>query len=216
MSSSGEHQLRQVTREDIEFLADLQNEMNTQPHLCQADPRFLVIMDYEYRKAGEDDDVTRICVLSDDSAIEYFDVPSMLLAAYQDARDLYDDEGVADWLDHYGLKRIESEDGTCKIEWEYGCGTSYELEKVCEYYTSSRCYTFILEAKYRVIAQNTMFLTLAEAKAHLKANYYHYDTEAHTYAMTAWRSPQVEQLYKILHEVDFDKLLGVFGDDWNG
>lgn len=213
MSSSDETQLRQITREDIEFLADLQNEMNTQPHLCQADPRFWAIMDYEYRKAGEDDDVTRICVLSDDSAIEYFDVPSMLLAAYEDARDLYDDEGVADWLDRYGLKRVESEDGTCKIEWEYGYGTNYGLEKVCEYYTSSRCDTFILEAKYRVVAPNTMFLTLAEAEAHLRANYYHYDTEAHTYAMTAWRSPQVEQLVQLLHEVDFKGLFEVTCDD---
>lgn len=38
MSESGKPQLRQITREDIEFLADLQDEMNTQPHQCQADP----------------------------------------------------------------------------------------------------------------------------------------------------------------------------------
>ena len=34
MNKSDKPQLRQITREDIEFLADLQNEMNTQPHLC--------------------------------------------------------------------------------------------------------------------------------------------------------------------------------------
>ncbi len=30
--------------------------------------------------------------------------------------------------------------------------------------------------------------------------------------MTAWRSPQVAQLYKILHEVDFQQLLEVAED----
>lgn len=30
--------------------------------------------------------------------------------------------------------------------------------------------------------------------------------------MTAWRSPQVAQLYKILHEVDFKQLLEVAED----
>lgn len=40
MSESDKPQLRQITREDIEFLAALQDEMNTQPHQCQADPRF--------------------------------------------------------------------------------------------------------------------------------------------------------------------------------
>ncbi len=100
MSESDKPQLRQITREDIEFLAALQDEMNTQPHQCQADPRFWVVLTHEYR----------------------------------------------------------------------------------------------------------------EAKEHIKRNDYHY-IDPHTYGMTAWRSPQVEQLYKILHEVDFKRLLEVSNDE---
>ena len=51
MSESDKPQLRQITREDIEFLAALQDEMNTQPHQCQADPRFWVVLTHEYREA---------------------------------------------------------------------------------------------------------------------------------------------------------------------
>lgn len=54
------------------------------------------------------------------------------------------------------------------------------------------------------IAYNCMFLTRAEAEAHLASNYYHYTERAHAYAMTAWRSPQVERLLKVLHEADFN------------
>lgn len=55
------------------------------------------------------------------------------------------------------------------------------------------------------IVPDTMFLTQEEAQRHLKANYYHYTKDAHTYAMTAWRSPEVEDLLKLLRSIDFDE-----------
>lgn len=57
------------------------------------------------------------------------------------------------------------------------------------------------------IVPDTMFLTLRECEEHIKRNHYHY-RQPHPYAMTAWRSPQVEKLYEILENVDFDKLKG--------
>ena len=51
---------------------------------------------------------------------------------------------------------------------------------------------------------NTMFLTEKEAREHLKRNYYHYSEDAHTYCMVAWRSPEVEKLWKILRETKWD------------
>lgn len=71
------------------------------------------------------------------------------------------------------------------------------------------------ETKEECIAENTMFLTLREAQEHIQRNGYHY-TDPHTYGMTAWRSPQVERLYEILHEVDFSQLLEVASDDQQG
>lgn len=209
MSSSDELRLRRATREDIAFLANLQNEMNTQPHLCQADPRFWVIVDYRYRPAARLEDVDRVCIYSDDGSYEYLTTSELRKAAYEDAFKLGGEEYGKDWLDEYNLYREYRDEDEFSIEEDYGA----DLEKVCEYYAGSRCANWSFDVRERFIAPNTMFLTLREATAHLRSNYYHYDKEAHPYAMTACRSPEVERLYKILHEVDFRHLLEVVDDD---
>ncbi len=56
-----------------------------------------------------------------------------------------------------------------------------------------------------VIAENTMFLTIEECKRHIEHNGYHYN-EPHPYAMTAWRSPEVERLYEILENTNWDEI----------
>lgn len=201
--------LRKLEREDVIFLSTLQQEMNTQPHLCQADPRFWVILDYEYREAAGDDDISRICFYEDGCAVEQYYPPAFLAAAYEEACDLCGEDYGAEWLDKYFLERVRGEDGSWSFQDKFGFKNIYQaVLDICKDYAEAHCYTFILETRYCAIARNTMFLTLREAKAHLQANYYHYDSEAHPYAMTAWRSPQVEQLYKILHEVDFSDLVG--------
>jgi hypothetical protein len=61
--------------------------------------------------------------------------------------------------------------------------------------------------KYREkIVENTMFLTLRECKEHIAINKHHYSDKVHSYAMTAWRSPQVARLYKILENTDWDSI----------
>jgi hypothetical protein len=54
----------------------------------------------------------------------------------------------------------------------------------------------------RHIVSDTFFMTLREAKEHIERNHYHY-RDPQAYAMTAWRSPQVERLWKLLQEVDW-------------
>jgi hypothetical protein len=55
------------------------------------------------------------------------------------------------------------------------------------------------------IVQNTFFLTLRECREHIEANKHHY-TKPHSYAMTAWRSPQVSKLYEILEKTDWENV----------
>ena len=181
MSESGKPQLRQITREDIEFLAALQDEMNTQPHQCQADPRFWVVLTHEYREAWEGvDRIDRVTLVDDNGEALESLTPNRAVLAAMDA-------------------------GTKGYEW---LGFREYIERWCDD-TGRRA---IFETKKVRIAENTMFLTLREAKEHIKRNDYHY-IDPHTYGMTAWRSPQVEQLYKILHEVDFKRLLEVSNDE---
>ena len=56
------------------------------------------------------------------------------------------------------------------------------------------------------IVNNTMFLTKYDARAHLLNNKHNYSDKAHTYAMTAHRSPRVEQLIQILNDCDWDRV----------
>ena len=48
------------------------------------------------------------------------------------------------------------------------------------------------------VVRDRVFLTRDAAEQHLKDNHYHYSDWAHTYAMTAWRSPQYEELVDCL------------------
>jgi hypothetical protein len=59
-------------------------------------------------------------------------------------------------------------------------------------------YYKIPQKKVHVIKENTFFLTKQACIDHIQANNYHYNETVHTYAMTAWRSPNVEKLIGIL------------------
>ena len=139
--------LRKLTAEDIEFLIDLRDELNTQDTVCQADPRFWVVLTHENETCWE---------------------------------------GNAEWFDI-----VRDSDGQCIGR------APYEDE--------TQGLSFVPMRERERIAENTMFLTLRECKEHIKANHYHYKDPI-SYAMTAWRSPQVEKLWKILQEVDWGRL----------
>lgn len=123
---------RSLTQDDLVFLKEPQHELNNQPTLATADPRFWVIRDYVYREATDGDDIEAV-ELFEDGEGEIIGLGEAVSRAYKDELNLGGEE-------------------------------------------------------------------------HLKANYYHYSTEAHTFGMHAWRSPEVAQLIKLLHTVDFDEL----------
>lgn len=52
--------------------------------------------------------------------------------------------------------------------------------------------------------EDAVFFTREAAQQHLTANHYHYHPEAHTYAMTACRSPEYEHVLELLHSIDWE------------
>ena len=66
--------------------------------------------------------------------------------------------------------------------------------------------TCVPERRVESNEDNTFFMTLRECREHIERNRHHYPADAHPYAMTAWRSPQVGRLWKILQEVDWAAL----------
>lgn len=199
-----------LTEKEIQFLLELQKEMNTQDTAGNADPRFWVIKGTEKEYGIE--------------------------TGYEDGADLVDDDGCAtvatdmesamiyirdDLLDEISgmdgfQRKIEMVTGifhpNIRISWnENGFEDAVEfnnMEEIADWLREQGYEHRV--ANYRVtskIYQDTMFLTQKAAEKHLRANDYHYSDDAHTYAMTAVRSPEVENLWKILREVDWSALL---------
>lgn len=170
-------------RAAIGFLAGLGAEMNSQENDCQADPRFWVVAEnkWEYGVADGYADGYSLCCAGGGG----WDTPQ-------------------EFVDHL----IENGEMTEEEAAEnIGALSDASFQDVLDCLGDADNYNIVGYREGRdTIAPNTMFLTKQEAKTHIERNSYHY-VEPHTYAMTAWRSPQVEQLYKILQETDWAGLV---------
>lgn len=188
---------RSLTQDNLVFLKELQHELNNQPTLATADPRYWVIRDYEYREATSNDGIDAVEFFEDGSseiiclneAVERVYRENLLLGGVDHAEDWLKDNSIQ--FDEHGYMWL---------------GSQIAFEGAIKDYAENNALDCVFLTKLWAIVPDTMFLTLREAEEHLKANYYHYTSEAHTYCMTAWRSPDVAQLIKLLHTVDFDEL----------
>lgn len=177
-----------LKQQDIKFLSELQTEMLVQDRVSQADPRFWVIMDYKWVVAPEG--------FTDDYHVCDCENSWTLSAFYDYIKEMIEAEPM-----YACVERLLGEKGddlydmieaiVAKLNWKFG-REEYHIQGVRE---------------VSFIVSNTMFLTIKEAKQHLKDNHYHYTSKAHVYAMTAWRAPQVERLIKLLQTADFDSML---------
>lgn len=190
---------RKITKGDIEFLSSLQDEMNTQPTLCQADPRFWVIRSNEYVTAlpGEYIDLVTFVDENGYFGMTFEDACDL---AVKSARDFGGDEYLEGYLDKLGL--YLSDKGNLIAYDDAECPRCKLIESYAEVRGSSAVHFMTLKT---IISPNTLFLTKREAEEHIEKFGYNY-LNPYAYAMTASRSPQVERLYDILHHVDFAAL----------
>lgn len=181
-----------MNKEQVEFLKELQHEMRTQDNVGQASPRFWVVGDYKWRLVpeGYGEKTTIFCFdLNEDRSFTHEEWVDELLSYLDDWQD--DQPKAVEWMDE--LKLIS------KGERELETTVEEVLDEIgCEY-------TIHEEEREHIVHPNTFFLTLKEAKEHILNNAHHYGQDAHPYAMTAWRSPQVEQLYNMLETIDWDQ-----------
>jgi len=200
-----------ITREEIQFLIELQKEMNTQDDVSQADPRYWVIKGTEKEYGIEDgfedgsdlvdDDGCSTVATDMNEALEF--IKEHILDEVNDCdgiqrclsleKGLFSSEIRISWVEDGEEDFQDLSNMTSVVEWLKENG-----------YDNYRC------ANYRIlpkIYENTMFLTQKAAEDHLKANYYHYSEDAHTYAMTSWRNRETEALWKLLQSVNWEFLL---------
>lgn len=180
--------------EDKKFLKELQHEMLTQDNVGQANPRFWVVKqtEKEYWVADGEEGI--------------------FVYSSNDAESVYEgstNEELTEWLKELdGVQNCEVKEFSVKLELEGIPYSIYDQEDLQEFLNDYDDGNYSVGAykNKEVIKENTMFLTLRECEEHIKANYYHYNSTVHPYAMTAWRSPQVARLYKILEETNWDEV----------
>lgn len=183
-----------MNQEDREFLKALQNEMLTQDNVCQANPRFWVVMQ-TVKDYWVEDDIAGFCIYDSNACGTVFEGNI---------------EEVAQWIkEEFSDVVVKCEhdggflDIACNDGEEYYIDSMSEVKDFVETYSSNE-YSFCYYREREEIVPNTMFLTNRECKEHIESNSHHYNQTAHSYAMTAWRSSQVERLYKILETTNWD------------
>lgn len=210
-----------LTKEDLDFLIDLQHEMLTQDTVSQAAPRFWVVAgtrkEYRGREYGCDGETlihdTEEVADGLEEAVEYFK---------ENYADEMENENISITIgtleNSYRVLKIDStvdkeaEDYTEGEEIYFEADLIQNIDELLEAMIDvgiidddglydSASYT---NEHYRY--PDTMFLTNRSCKEHIRLNHYHYSADAHSYAMTAWRSPEVERLFKILDVIDWRTL----------
>lgn len=181
---------------ETEFIANLKHELISQPTDGNASPRFWVIAQQQR-----------------------FPVPDEYAEAYElthddgDITPLYSVDDVLNLIENY----IENDDDNVthiyndlksKIDEGLTLDRMFdEIKNLQEKYPNEEFLSKFTEEPYaevHTIKENTMFLTKKDAQEHLKFNKHHYNESAHTYAMTAFRSPAYSRLLCILTNPDLD------------
>lgn len=211
-----------LSNEDLAFLQDLQHEMLTQDHVGQAAPRFWVVAgtqkvyvgkEYAEGEALKDDED----IIADgiEDAVKYF--KEEVLAELNEDDDEYEyilekeeTESFASWrvakMDKNYSKDSDDyiEGNEIIMEQNYITGIEELIEALVDAGAIDEGdYDVVYYREEHYCYPNTMFLTNRSCKEHIEANKHHYSADAHSYAMTAWRSPEVEKLWTILEKIDW-------------
>lgn len=192
---------RHITKEEIDFLKQLQFNMNTQDHICQADPRYWVIRDY--RKVYGDS-INNYCGLEinvykdglDDILIHNSNITNDI----EKMLDVIINELIiSSYIDKDSITEEQKRD---IIEY------SYDLSSMVDEFNNVVDEVELSIQQYGLVPFDTnVFFSHQEAKDYLASREYKFSDRAHTYALTT-ESSDINKLFKILHEVDFNSLIG--------
>ena len=178
-----------LTADEIKFLKELQDELNTQDTFGQADPRFWVVVQDRWDpcpKGYED----RVRVVDNDACYT-MTLEEGVRAAFADIETRLGNDAATEWLSDWRITLDDRFDtwpmDDRAVDALEDCASQYDmpLEVIYEQRRSER-------------VDDTMFLTY-----HIRKNDYNY-RNPRPFAMTAWRSPQVARLIEILRTADFD------------
>lgn len=208
-----------ITDEELDFLQELQKEMNTQDTCGQGNPRIWVIREPARRLFEIDRDITE-----DEDAIPYLEEISDGSELYIDGWFMKDHKKLYDTIskiikdDHLEQKyEVVSKNGQVVIYAKNMMSSSGSIEwnKNIEIVDWINNYTFHdAELKYYKTevryVPGIFFLTYRDGVKYLEKYASQYDKDARLFAMSPKGlftdcSPEIEKLFDILHKVDFSK-----------
>ncbi len=166
---------------ELDFLKNLQNTLQNQETDSQAAPRFWVIRDYRYEP----------------TAVDYADRTVIFMPSHDDAYP------IEDIYDICASEEIFTQDELIEIQSEVKNNEIELLKDRIKVHIDEDA-RLVDQARKDFIVPDTLFLTKKEAQDHLKYKGYRYSKNAHTYAMTALDSPNVEKLWSLLETNNWD------------
>lgn len=168
----------EISKEDYDFLKELQHELNTQETDGQADPIFWSVVEKteEVSREGE----PRIPF--DDGAYTLQELIELVNENIED----YDQRIQDEWA--YEIDREDAEEVA-----RFACDR-LEYDNICW----DNIY-YVREVE-RVSQYSGAFLTKRACQKHIEQNKHHY-CEPHTFANTAYRNYELERLLKILKTI---------------
>lgn len=199
-----------ITSDEIDFLIALQQEMNTQDTVCQAPPRFWMVEQSEKKivPEGYEDG----CELYDSEGAD-------TIGEFEDAIEYFKEnyERIVVTPVSPGSYRIDitNDDyipGKDDKSWRYEADTT--VSTLDELVSFLEDWNIITHNRYHVccfkneqtLCKDTLFLTNKSCKEYIQRYGYNHTDDAHSFAMTAYRSPEVEKLWKILETVNWKEL----------
>jgi len=168
---------------EVEFLKDLQQQLKSQPNDGNASPVLWVVGDYKWVVKPEGCGC-RISIHLPDSDNDFS------MNEYR--------ENILDGSDEVDLEGEDFID-------LYNATKDHEIKGWIEDH-ETRSYNLFEESKDHIIKPDTFFITKDACQKHIENNSHHYTSQVHTFAMTAWRSPQVEELWDMLENFDWEKV----------
>lgn len=194
---------RPLTPNDIEFLKELQHELNVQDSMGNRAPRFWVIKESKKTYVGENNDYEYVTITDEqnpESEIENLDeLFDTIVEIASDRSYPYLIEKNHDGYIIITNTDTDSTDVICSITDE----TSGVLNDITGEYDRFKSNYIGNESR---IVPDTLFLTHRACEEHLRKYGYNYSPDAHAYAMTADRRPEVERLMDLLQHIDFEQI----------
>ena len=178
--------------------------MLTQDHVGQAAPRFWVIATNKHQELGTEYNFDGINLYSSDAAevVCEGDMSSIIEYIYEHYQD--DLENIT-FIDRGNFYQVEFGEDENREKDSIFCSEEL-LDFLKEHGIITDDYELVYYRNVHRIYPDTMFLTNRSCKEHIKKNYYHYNEDAHSYAMTAWRSPEVKRLFDILDKINWKEI----------